>query len=115
MAEAVVDVLEVVEVEEENAERIGSALSQESVLQPVPEQRPVGELRQRIVEGAMRELALEFLPLGDVPGVDHEAADGRVVAEVGHDRLDVPRASVGVADTSLDRLSLPRQQTAPRR
>ena len=62
MAERVVDELEVVEVDEEHAdEPIGAPLAGQRVLDAVVEQRAVGELGQRVVEGAVAELLLERL------------------------------------------------------
>jgi hypothetical protein len=59
VAQAVVDRLEVVEVEEQNGKRITSAiLSRKCVLHPVREEGPVGEVGQGIVEGLVLELGL---------------------------------------------------------
>ena len=82
--QAVVDVLEVVEVEVEHHDRLGRAhraLAQR-VHQPVPEQLAVGQPGQRVVERLVGELLLEPLPVGDVAQRQHQAAHGRVGEQV---------------------------------
>ena len=67
MAEAVVDRLEVVEVDEEDgAEVAGPAAAVEGVLDPVAEQAAVGEAGERIVERLVAELLLAALELADL-------------------------------------------------
>ena len=64
VTEAVVDGLEVVEVDEQH--RHPDALAQrprDRVADALVEQRPVGEMRDRIVEGLVGELLLEGLAL----------------------------------------------------
>ena len=58
VAQGVVDVLEVVEVQEENGH--GGVLSSgpgQHLVDPVEDQGPIGELGERVVEGQMVELA----------------------------------------------------------
>ncbi len=85
VAEAVVDGLEAVEVEDDHADRAAVAgLPGKSVLEPVGEQRPVGELGQRVMERAVPKLALETVAFGDVldrgehrgPALELEAVRG---------------------------------------
>ena len=74
MADAVVDGLEVVEVQEQH--RHGSATPstpRKRVLHAIREQRPVGEARERVVERLVLELFLKSLAAGDVP--DHDRGE----------------------------------------
>ena len=61
VAVAVVDGLELVDVEQEHADAGPAAVQR--VLQPVVEERAVGELRERVVESLALELLLERLEL----------------------------------------------------
>ena len=64
MSERVVDRLEVVEVHEQHRDGVGFTRQPlQRVLDPVPEQRTVGEPGDRVVEGLMGELFLERLAL----------------------------------------------------
>ena len=64
MAEAVVDVLEVVDIEEQHCHGQAVApLARERVTDTVAEQRAVGQPCQRVVEGLMLELGEEGLTL----------------------------------------------------
>ena len=68
VAQAVVHRLEVVEVDEQHRHRRTLARrSGQGVLDPVAEQRLVGQVGQRVVERLVGELLLEPLLLGDVP------------------------------------------------
>ena len=76
VAEAVVDRLEVVEVDEHHADRCPLAAGAgQRVLDAVGEQRAVGEAGERVVERLVGELVLERLALADVAAVEHDAAD----------------------------------------
>jgi hypothetical protein len=84
VAEAVVDLLEPVQVEEEDGHRPGLAFGPpQGVVDPVLEQGPVGQAGQRVVEGLVGELVLQLTALGDVAGVEDQAADAGVVEQVG--------------------------------
>ena len=98
MAERVVDLLEVVEVEEEDGEALlrGRA-GVERVLEPVDEQRAVREVGQRVVERAVGEPVLQRDAVRHVARVDDGAADGGVVQEVRALVLDPAVAAVAVA------------------
>ena len=75
MAEAVVDRLEVVEVDEQHRHGpVVALLSLQGMLHTVPEQGPVGQARDRIMEGLVGELLLDQLSLAHVSGVQHDAA-----------------------------------------
>ncbi len=74
MAEAVVDRLEVVEVDEDHAHRrLLAGRAGERVADAIGEERAVGEARDGIVEGLVRELVLEELALADVAAVEDDA------------------------------------------
>ena len=82
VAEAVVDLLEAVEVEEQHRDRASAA---RGAAQRVLRRRSLNSARlaqpgQRVVERLVDELLLELLALADVAGVEDEAADVRVVA-----------------------------------
>ena len=74
MAEGVVGILEVVEVDEEGGHRLSVAPGPDQhPIGPVEDQLPVGQSGEGIVEGAVGEEFLELLALGDVPHVGHVA------------------------------------------
>ncbi len=100
--EAVVDVLEVVEVDEQDGQRVAPPPRPgERVVEPVGEQGAIGQTRERVVEGLVPEFVLERLAGGDVAVVDDQAGDRRVVEEVLADRLDRPPRAVRVTDAEL--------------
>ena len=102
MAARVVDELEVVEVEEEHGDRLVVArLARERVLDAVVEERTVGELGERVVEGAVAELLLEGAPVVHVARGEHDAAEAGIVEQVRGDRLHVAPAAVRVRDAPL--------------
>jgi hypothetical protein len=71
VAVGVVDRLEVVEVQHQQAHRDpASPGSGEGLLEPVGEGAAVGQARQRVVVGPVDDLRLQGLALGDVPGVE---------------------------------------------
>ena len=91
--EAVVDGLEVVEVDEQHGH--AHALAQRPghrVADALVEQRAVGEMRDRVVERLVGELLLERLALGDVAAVEHDPADRAVAEQVGVQDLEVAQA-----------------------
>ena len=103
VAERVVDVLEVVQVEEHDRDRALPALRErERVLHAVAEQVAVGEQRQRIVEGQLAQLLLERLALADVAEIQRQALHRRILREVAADALD--HVALGAAlDAQLHR------------
>ena len=63
MAEAVVDQLELIEIEEQDrAQRAATLHPLERVLETVAEQHPVGQPGQRVVQSPMADLVLGRLP-----------------------------------------------------
>ena len=88
VAEAVVDLLEAVQVQEQHRDRGGVAFgAEEGVVDPVLEQGPVGQGGEVVVEGLVDELVLELAAFGDVAGVEHQPADAGVVEQVGDGEL----------------------------
>ena len=78
VAEAVVDRLEVVQVDEEDRQ-IADLAPVEGVLDALPEEAPVGQPGQRVVERLEGELLFERLAFLQVAGVQDDA--GRVAVE----------------------------------
>ena len=106
--EAVVDLLEPVEVDEQQRDRCARALpARQRLLEPVAEERAVGEAGEAVVERLPRELLLERDPLADVAPVEHHAAHVLFLAQVGDVGLDVaPLAEVVAhAEDDLARLA----------
>ena len=105
--EAVVDRLEVVEVEEDHGEPAPLApAAGDRVAHALGEQRAVGEPRHAVVEGLVGELLLEHLALADVAAVEHDAADVLVLEQVGHEDLERALLAVPVHEHALDRLDV---------
>ncbi len=97
MAGAVVDGLEVVEVDEQHRHRrrvpVGAG---QGVLEPVGEQRAVGQAGEGVVEGVVLELRLQLLLGGDVAGGDDDGPHVGIGQQVGVDALHVAVAAVPV-------------------
>ena len=91
MAEAVVDLLEPVEIEEQHRERVLRPLrAGQRLVEAIAEESAVRQARQAVVERLQRQLLLQAHPLGDVATVEDDAADLPVGAEVGDVRLEMP-------------------------
>ncbi len=106
MAEAVVDRLEVVDVEEENGQlpAIASAARQ-GVVDAIGEERAVGQAGQPVVERLELQLALETDPSGDIAD-DHDRGRAAREHHVGDVELDIDDAAAlgampGVAEVLL--------------
>ena len=117
MAEAVVDVLEVVHVHEQDRDRQAlPSLRRECVADPVAEQRAVGQAGQDVVEGLVLELRLEGLALADVAQVQHDARDRLIAEQVRRERFDVaPTVLLCMAHAELSARGLSRRQARDRR
>ena len=99
MSEAVVDGLEVVQVEEEDGQPVVTPVTTlEGVRHPVEEERAVRESGQGIVEGLVRELRFERLAIAHVARIDDDAPHGGVVQEIRPHGLDHEPPSVAVLD-----------------
>ena len=89
VAEAVVDRLEVVEVEQQDRQRLAVVtLPLQGVVDAVVEQGPVRQAGHGVVEGLVLQLLLERALLADVAGVQHDAGDVRVGGQVVGGHLD---------------------------
>ncbi len=103
VAEAVVDRLEAVEVEEEQGDRrVVRSHGEQRLADAGTHPCAVREAGQLVAEGELGQPVLEQLALADVAGVDDDAADDRVVEPVGEHRLDVAPLAAGVAYPVLD-------------
>ena len=92
----VVDRLEAVQVQEQHADLGAVQRHLQRGLDLRPEQRPVRQPGEPVGERLQGQLLLEPAALGDVAGVEHQAADVGVVHQRGHRRLGVaPRAGLG--------------------
>ncbi len=106
VAEAVVDQLEVVEIDEGDAERaLVTVRERELLVEPVLEQVAVGEPRQRVVVRLVLELVLVALELGDVVLDADEMRDlvGARIAYRGHVQ-HVPEQTAVLAVVAQQRL-----------
>ena len=108
VAEAVVDGLEVVEVEEEHRQAAPLAPARATRGAPLGEQRAVGEAGDRVVERLVGELLLERLALADVAALSTMpptcSSSSRFVS-----RISNWRAAVAVAQRALERLGAARR------
>ena len=107
VAQAVVHRLEVVEVDEHDADRRPAAeRAHDRVLHAVGEKGPVGEIRDGVVERLMRELLLERFPLADVAAVQDDAADVLVLEQIGVLHFELKPGSVAVTEAAFDHVGL---------
>ena len=107
MAEAVVDRLEVVEVDEHDAHRRALLRApRQCVRDAVGEEGAVREPGDRVVERLVGELALERLALADVARVQDDAADVLVVDQVGVPDLELELGAVAVHQRALERVAV---------
>ena len=95
MAQQIVDVLEVVEVEAEHRNLIAAPDEPQGLFELFAEQRPVRQIGQRIMTRHMRDLLLGRLPFGDVlergdPSaalhglIDHAERAAAAIQRLGH-------------------------------
>ena len=91
MTEAVVHLLEAVQVDEQHGQDVtGPRRPGQRLIEPIAEQRAVREAGEAVVEGLVGELLLEPHSLGHVSGVEDHAADVAVAAEIADVRLEDP-------------------------
>ena len=93
MSLRVVDGLEVIEVDEQEADplRLTSTV-RHRVVHAITEQRAIGEARQRIVERLVQQFGLEFLAPGHVL---HDGDQAKVAASLSaQDNMSEPHASL---------------------
>src|SRR3954451_23139217 len=72
------------------------------MLRAVGKKRTVREIGDWIVEGLVRELVFEFLPLADVAAVEDDASYMFVLQEVGVLHLELQPGAVAVLEPTLD-------------
>ena len=95
VAKAVVDGLEVVEVDEEHREEVASTCpTLDRMRDPLGEERAVREPGERVVEGLMRELILQGAALGHVSRGEDDAADVLVSEQVVEDAFELDDRTV---------------------
>jgi hypothetical protein len=99
VAETVVHLLEAVQIDEQHRERGARAgRAGERLLQAIAEERAVRQHREAVVERLPRQLLLEAHPLGDVSGIQDDAADTPVGTEIGDVRFEVAPLAETVPD-----------------
>ncbi len=109
MAEAVVDVLEVVDVQEQDGHgQLAAALGDEGVLDAVAEQRAVRQAGERVVERLVLEFGLERLALADIADVEHDPLDRLLAEQVRREHLHLAPALARVPTPELGGDGLPR-------
>ena len=102
MPEAVVHELEVIDVEVHHGEADAvAARVREAVHEPVAEEQPVRQRRERVVIRAILELLLRLLPLRDVAIVDDDRADARLLQQVLSESFQPHPRAVLVAEAQL--------------
>ena len=102
MAERVVDVLEMIEIEAEHRELIAAPDEPQRLFELFAEQRPVRQIGQRVMARHMRDLLLGRLPFGDVlEGRDPSAALHGLIDDA--DRTSVAGHRPGHAVAGLGR------------
>jgi hypothetical protein len=107
VAEAVVDRLEVVQVDEQHRNVGKAALcAHQSVLHAVREEGAVGEARDRVVKCLVRQLLLESLALAHVAAVQDDPLHVLVVTQVGVLNLELQARSIPVLDRALEGMAL---------
>ena len=107
VAEAVVDRLEVVEVEEDDGAGRAARGGARAIAWRTRSTNSARLARpgHGVVERLVGELLLERLALADVAAVEHDAADVLVVEQVRVEDLELARAAVAVAQRALERLA----------
>ena len=97
------------------ASRCARGAARDGVAHALDEQRAVGEVGHRIVEGLVRELLLERLALADVAAVEHDAADVLVVEQVRVEHLELAQRCRRGGAAALERPRSRRRRTRRRR
>ena len=108
MAERIVDVLEVIEIEAEDDERFGVAQAGEVRLHPFMERGAVGQVGERVVARQMPHSFLAQQPFGDVLERRHEAAVGHRAVRDRQRGAVAQRRDGGAAERLGDELALGR-------
>ena len=104
VTERVVRVLEVVQIDEEDGQRLaGPARPLQHLLGAVQNQLPVRQPRERVVERAVGEKGFELLAFSGVADVHHIAGNRGAIRLVGDDRFDVADRPVPAQHAELER------------
>ena len=83
-----------------------ATVARDGVAHALDEQRAVGQVGDRVVEGLVGELLLEGLALADVAAVEDDPADGVVLEQVRVQDLELAQRPVAVAQRALEDLGL---------
>src|SRR5579864_3358649 len=95
MSEAVVDRLEIVQVEEDDRDTgVLTPRPDKGMADPLVEQRAVGQVGHRVVERLALQLFLELLTLADVAPVQDDSPNRRIVKEIRVEDLEMASASI---------------------
>ncbi len=100
VSECVIDGLEIVEIDEQDDHLAAATATEEVLDKSVLEQGSIGQADQRVMEGLLCEAALEGPPGGDVPALQDDPGDIRVVEEVRG--LELHPCAPAVARQQLD-------------
>jgi hypothetical protein len=105
VTQAVVTPLEAVQVQAQDHRALARRTDiHETTVNPIEEQRPIGEARQHVVKGDLLEPLLEHLALPDIASGEDDVADRRVVDQVGRHRLDLTPHAVTIPEAPLERV-----------
>src|ERR1700730_16500494 len=88
VAQRIVDILEIVQIEKHYGHRRSAALRQhERMLNAIAKQIAIGKQGERIVKRQLPQLLLERLSLADVSKIECQTAYGRVVGQIAADNF----------------------------
>ena len=103
MPQGIVDAFESIQIQEHQGGRLATpAASADHMVQPVPEQLPVRQPREWIVECQPMQFRLGRLELGQIPQAEHNTINARHRQHGGKGTLHIPPLSLGVANTDPD-------------
>ena len=109
MPQRIVDVLEAVQIDDDDRDgTLGARLATQRLGQPVEQQHPVRQARQRVVQRLAAELVLERTPIGDIAPTPYEATHVRILDQVLAHGLDQPHPAIPGAQAQLDGVHQPR-------
>ena len=100
MAQAVVDDLQVVDVDQQDGHLPPRARG-EGVLDAIVEERAVGQLGELVVKRAVAQVLLEGAALVDVAQGQGQPVQAWVLQQIGGDALDMAPGAVGCAQAPL--------------
>jgi hypothetical protein len=101
VAQRVVHGLEVVEVDQHDADPLCRVGVRHAGLHALGEVRAIGQAGQYVVGDLVAEPFLDPQRLGDITGITDDAADAGIVEQVRRDDLQVPPGAVGVRQACL--------------